>query len=64
MYKIQFDSIYGVRAVNNFDTEEDIDIISQDDVFHYLRYGEDDIVYGCEVDMKRFVKIDEEYGIH
>jgi hypothetical protein len=64
MYKIQFDSIYGVRAVNEFDTEENIDIISQDDVFHYLRYSEDDKIYGCEVDMKRFVKIDEEYGVH
>lgn len=58
---IQFDTISGVQNVQEFDSE--IDIISQDDVFYYLRYAEDGIVYGCEVDMETFAKIEEEYGI-
>lgn len=59
--KIQFDTFYGVQSVKEFDSE--IDIISQEDVFYYLRTAEVGVIYGCEVDEETFAKIEEEYGI-
>lgn len=61
MSKIQFDTINGVRYVQEFDSE--IEMVSQDAVFYYLHTAEDGTVYGCEVDTETFVKIEEEYGV-
>jgi len=62
MSKIQFDTVNGVVAVKEFDS--DVMMIDEGNVFEALRDAEDGTVYAVEVSDATFDRISSEYGIH